>query len=73
LPNDFFNTVVPKISAVNADDVLRMAKKYLKLQNLLIVVVGDRAKIEADLRELPVGKDLTVYEFDDDFHLTPAK
>ena len=73
LPDDYFNTVVPQVKAVSGDDVLAMAKKYLKLDELTIVVVGDRAKIEAGLRELPIGKDLKVYRFDDDFRLVPGK
>jgi zinc protease len=72
LPDDFFQTVVPKVAAVQGDDVLAMARKYLKPDELTIVVVGDRAKIEADLRQLPLGKDLTIARFDDDFRLVPA-
>jgi hypothetical protein len=34
---------------------------------------ADRAKIEKPLRELPIGKSLTVLRFDEDFHLVPAK
>jgi hypothetical protein len=37
------------------------------------VVVGDRAKIEPELRKLPVGKDLKVYRFDDSFRLEAAE
>jgi len=73
LPDDYFNTVVPKISAVTEADVLRVAKKHLHTGNLAAIVVGDRSKIEADLRALPVGKDLQVVQFDDDFRLVPAK
>ena len=73
LPDDYFNTYIPRISAVTAADVLAVAKKYLHLENLSIVVVGDCSQIESSLRALPVGKSLTVYHFDQDFHLTPAK
>ena len=73
LPDDYFNTFVPEVDAVTADQVLDTAKKYLKVGELTIVVVGDRKKIEAGLRDLPVGKDLAIFQFDDDFHLTPAK
>ena len=69
LPDAYFNTVVPGIQAVTADDVTRVAKKYLALDRLAIVVVGDRATIEPELRKLPVGKDLKVYRFDDAFRL----
>ena len=59
--------------AVTAEDTMRVAKKYLALDRLAIVVVGDRAKIEPELRELPIGKDLTVYQFDGDFRLLAVK
>ncbi len=72
LPDDYFNTVVPGIQAVTADDVTRVAKKYLALDRLAIVVVGDRVKIEPELRKLPVGKDLKVFRFDDAFRLEAA-
>ncbi len=69
LPDDYFNTVVPGIQAVTTDDVMLVAKKYLKLGRLAIVVVGDQAKIEPELRKLPVGKDLKVYHFDESLRL----
>ena len=58
---------------MTGEDVLRVAKKYLDLDHLAVIVVGDRSKIEADLRELPAGKNLEVVQFDDDFRLVPAK
>jgi zinc protease len=71
LPDDYFNTVVPRISAVTEADVLAVAKKYLDANRLAAIVVGDRGKIESKLRELPIGKDLTVVHFDEDFRLVP--
>ena len=50
LPDDYFNTVLPGIDAVTLDDVSATAKKYLKVGELKLVVVGDRSKIEAGLR-----------------------
>ncbi|MGD0900171.1 MAG: hypothetical protein ABR915_20235 [Thermoguttaceae bacterium] len=73
LPDDYFNTVVPGVRAVTADDVVRVAKKYLDLDRLSIVVVGDRKAVEPELRKLPVGKKLTPMQFDDDLRLVPAK
>jgi zinc protease len=69
LPDDFYNTYIPRIKAVRAEDVLRAAKKYLDLDHLAIIIVADRAKVEASLRELPVGKNIEVVCFDKDFHL----
>ena len=72
LPDDYFNSVVPGVRAVTAEDTMRVAKKYLALDRLAIIVVGDRAKIEPELRKLPIGKELTVYQFDEDFRLRRA-
>ena len=73
LSDDYFNTVVPGIRAVTADDVTRVARKYLLLDRLAIIVVGDQAKIEPELRKLPVGRDLKVYHFDEAFRLRVAE
>jgi zinc protease len=73
LPDDYFETVLPAINAVTSDEVTAAAKKYLLVGNLAVIVVGDRTKIEAPLGELPIGINLKVFEFDDDFRLVPAK
>lgn len=72
LADDYFNTVVPKVRAVTTDNVLRVARKYLDVDHLTVVVVGDSAQVEPALRKLPIGKNLTVYRFDEDFRLTPV-
>ncbi len=69
LPDDYFNTVVPGVRAVTTEDTMRVAKKYLALDRMVIIVVGDLAKIEPEMRKLPIGKDLSVLHFDGDFRL----
>ena len=71
LPDDYFNTLVPKVKAVTGDDVLGVAKKYLDLEHLAAIVVGDRTQIEPALGKLPIGKNLTVCRFDENFRLVP--
>jgi len=71
LPDDYFNTVLPKITAVTDADVLRAAKQHLDPAHLAVIVVGDRTKIESSLRALPIGKGMAVVHFDDDFRLVP--
>jgi zinc protease len=73
LPDDYYNTVVPSIEAVTDDEVMHVAKQYLTPDRLTIVVIGDRKAIEPELRKLPVGKDLKVYQFNDAFRLEPGK
>lgn len=49
LPDDYWDTYPAKISAVTADDVQRVARKYLNPDSLQVVAVGDAAKIRAAL------------------------
>ena len=59
LPEDYWDTYPAQISAVTAEDVQRVAKKYLNLDNIQIVAVGDAAKIRPVLEKY--GK-VTVYD-----------
>ncbi|MBL4593216.1 MAG: insulinase family protein [Flavobacteriales bacterium] len=43
LPADYYATYLKQIAAVTVDDVLAMAKKYIKPDNALILIVGDKA------------------------------
>ncbi len=66
LPGDYFTTYQANIEAVTKSDVARVAKRHLDPDGLLIVVVGDRAKIEEGLKELPFGKNLKLYDTEGD-------
>ena len=55
LPDDYYQRYTTSIAAVTTDDVLRVSKKYLDLDHLAIVIVGDRAAIEAPLRKTGVA------------------
>jgi zinc protease len=55
LPNDYYQQYAKAIAAVTAADVVRVAKKYIDLDHLAIVVVGDRASIEAPLKATNVA------------------
>src|SRR2546422_8500102 len=47
---DYYQQYSAHISAITKDDVLRVAKQYIDLDHLAIVIVGDRATIEGPLR-----------------------
>ena len=49
-PDDYFQQYSKAIAAVTKSDVLRVAKKYIEIDRLAIVIVGDRAAIEAPLK-----------------------
>jgi zinc protease len=73
LPDDYYNRFVPAVAAVEAEALRAAARRNLDLDHLTVIVVGDRTKIESDLRGLPEGKSLRVVRFDDDFRLAPLK
>jgi len=64
LPDTYFNTYVGKVLAVNKKGVEAAAKKYVTPDNMLIVIVGDREKIEAGVKKLNLGK-ITVMSIED--------
>ena len=50
LPESYFKDFAAKIDAVTRDDLVRVAKKYVDIDHMNLVIVGDRATIEAPLR-----------------------
>ena len=55
LPLDYYNTLPARIDAVGPADVQRVAQKYLTPDSMVIVAVGDRQKIEPELKKLDLG------------------
>jgi zinc protease len=65
LPDSYFNDFIPRIRAVTAEDVTRVANKYLDPSKMAILVVGDRKVIEAGLRSLDdIGGTLSFLDAD---------
>jgi predicted Zn-dependent peptidase len=50
LPDDYYQQYGRKINAVTKADMVRVAKQYLDLDHLSIVIVGDKATIEGPLK-----------------------
>jgi len=55
LPDDYYQQYSKAIAAVTKDDVLRVAKKYIDIDKLAIVIVGDKASIEAPLKATSIA------------------
>jgi zinc protease len=55
LPNDYFQKLPAAFEAVTAEAVAKAAQDYIHPQNMVVVAVGDRAKIQADLEKLNLG------------------
>jgi zinc protease len=50
LPADYYQHYAEHVRAVTKDDVVRVANKYVDLDHLAIVIVGDRKQIEQALK-----------------------
>jgi predicted Zn-dependent peptidase len=55
LPDTYFEEFVPKVNAVTADEVTRVARTYLDPSRAIALIVGDRKATEASLAGLGMG------------------
>jgi zinc protease len=55
LPPDYYRDLPAQIEKVTAADTLRVAKQYVNPEATVVVAVGDRAKIEPELKKLNLG------------------
>jgi zinc protease len=56
LPDDYYDKYAGRVRALQVSDIEAIAKRVVRPDNLVWVVVGDRAKIEAGVRELNLGE-----------------
>ncbi len=66
LSDNFYVDYLKKINAVTAEDVMRVAKKYYRPDNLRVIVVGKGSEVLPALKTLkgPTGKSIPVTYFD---------
>jgi zinc protease len=55
LSEDYWDTLAQKVNALTLDEVAAQANRSLRPDRMVWVIVGDRAKIEADIKELELG------------------
>ena len=55
LPENYWQEYARNIAAITSDDLVRVAKKYLDLDHVNILIVGDRAVIEEPLRKTGIA------------------
>ncbi|MCS0660409.1 M16 family metallopeptidase [Massilia terrae] len=56
LPADYYQQLPARLSAVSAQQAQAVARKYLAPEQMVVVAVGDRAKIQPQLDALRLGK-----------------
>jgi zinc protease len=55
LGRDFFDTYGARVRAVTPEQVMAAAARWLRPEQLVVVIVGDAAAIEPELRSLELG------------------
>ena len=52
LSDDYFDTYAGKINSLTTNDIINASKKVIKPNGIIWVVIGDKSKIEAGVKEL---------------------
>jgi predicted Zn-dependent peptidase len=55
LPERYYQEYAAKVNALTRDDLVRVAKQYIQADSLAIIIVGDRATIEAPIRKTGIA------------------
>ena len=56
LPLDYYAKFPDLVNAVTAEQAQAVAQKYIQPDKIIVLAVGDRAKIEDDMKKLNLGK-----------------
>ncbi len=62
LPKDYYKTYLQRLNAVTLDDIKKAAKKYIKPNNLNIVVVGKAEEIADNLKSFSITGKLKYHD-----------
>lgn len=65
MPGDYYKTYAQKINAVTADEVMRVAKKYLSPENFTIVVVCNPEELGEPLTKIGTPREIKLTEFNE--------
>src|SRR3970040_1495894 len=52
---DYYSRYAAQVNAVTADQALAVARQYLVPGGMVVIAVGDRARIEPELKKLNLG------------------
>jgi len=55
LPTDYFQKLPAQFEAVTPEAVAKAAENFIHPQNVIVIAVGDRAKIQPDMEKLNLG------------------
>jgi zinc protease len=55
LPLDYYRAYPAQIDAVTAEQAASAALKYIHPENMILIAVGDKAKIQPEIEKLNLG------------------
>lgn len=73
LPADYYNNYLKNVAAVTVEDIQAMAKKYIKPENAIVLVVGDKAEVSDKLKGFAASKEVDFYNTYGDDYVEPLK
>ena len=73
LPADYYATYLKQLSEVTIDDIHAMAKKYIKPDNAIILVVGDKNEVSDKLTGFSAYKKVELYDNYGNDYVEPLK
>ena len=62
LPEDYYANYLKNLAAVTVDDIQAMAKKYIKPENAIILVVGDKGEVADKLKGFAASGKVDFYD-----------
>jgi len=62
LPKDYYKNYLKKLNAVSADDIQKMAKKYLRPKNSNVIVVGNAKEVASGLKKFSTSGKIKYYD-----------
>jgi predicted Zn-dependent peptidase len=73
LPADYYANYLKNVAAVTIEDVQEMAKKYIKPNNAIILVVGDKEEVSEKLAKFSLTKEVKYYDVYGNDYVEPLK
>ncbi len=72
LPEDYYQNYISNISKVTQEDILDMAKKYIRPENAHIIVVGNKGEVAEELVRFDSDQTIDFYDVQGNF-IEPAE
>jgi zinc protease len=56
LPDEYLTNCVKNVFALTPEDVRQMTQKYLRTDDMILAIVGDKKKVEEQIKEYATPK-----------------